>query len=170
MPSEFEPSNIVVEEPFVVGISTCALFHSEAKHSFLASRDGETRAIRRRPNASASLPPGAGFPLIQRMLQLRTHNGERLVEVVLISGSAPDCALRAYQSCASHGLAIAAGSFTSGRPVAPYVAAWDVDLFLSSEADDVCQASAMGSAAARLGPRAALDAARTGHRSQCARP
>jgi len=151
MSSEVEVRDIFAEEPFVVGISSCALFHCEA----------ENCADPTHPEECASLPPGAGFRLIKRMLQLRTHDDERLVEVVLISRSAPDFALRAYQSCAGHGLAIVAGSFTSGRPAAPYAAAWDVDLFLSSETEDVCAASALGIAAATLGPRAALDAART---------
>lgn len=42
------------------------------------------------------------------------------------------------------------GSFTGGRPLAPHVAARDVDLFLSDDPDDVAAAIAGGAAAARF--------------------
>jgi len=161
MSSKIEVRDVVAEEPFVVGISTHALFDCEAEAPVLPPHGPETCATLRRANESAPLRPGAGFPLIKRLLGLNSPDSARLVEVVLISRGTPDFAIRSYQSCASHGLAIVAGSFTSGRPAAPYAAAWDVDLFLSSETEDVCAASALGIAAATLGPRAALDAART---------
>ena len=163
MPTEIGVKETTVEEPFVVGISTQALFDCETEPSVLPSvfplDAPENRAAYRRANERAPMPPWAAFHLIKRLLGLRTREGARAAEVVLISRSAPDFALSAFQSCASHGLAIAAGSFTSGRPVARYAAAWNVDLFLSSAAEDVCAASAMGIAAATLGTRVAAHTA-----------
>jgi 5'-nucleotidase len=48
-------------------------------------------------------------------------------------------------------LAIKTGSFTSGRTLGPFIPAWEVDLFLSNEQQDVLAAISAGAAAAKLG-------------------
>jgi 5'-nucleotidase len=48
-------------------------------------------------------------------------------------------------------LSIKTGSFTSGRSLAPFIPAWNIDLFLSNEGADVQGAVLGGAAAARLG-------------------
>ena len=75
-----------------------------------------------------------------------------MVKVILLSRNSPDLSLRAFNSFEHYGLSVQHGSFTSGRPVAPFVAAWGVDLFLSNADDDVQAAITAGTAAARLGP------------------
>jgi 5'-nucleotidase len=69
----------------------------------------------------------------------------------LLSQNSPDLSLRAFRAITRYGLAIKTGSFTSGRSLAPYVPAWNIDLFLSNAGADVKGAVAGGAAAARLG-------------------
>ncbi|MEP1610888.1 MAG: 5'-nucleotidase [Roseobacter sp.] len=47
-------------------------------------------------------------------------------------------------------MGIELGSFTSGRPLAPFVPSWGIDLFLSNETADVQGAVTAGTADARL--------------------
>lgn len=72
------------------------------------------------------------------------------VEVVLLSRNSPDLSLRAFNSIERFGLNVKLGSFTSGRPIGPFVKAWNIDLFLSNDASDVQAAVAAGTAAARF--------------------
>ena len=138
--------------PLVVGVSTRALFDLEEEHGvFIGEGEAAYAALQRRREAKA-LKPGCAFGLVRRLLALNPPNGPRLVEVILLSRNPPDLALRAFRSCERHGLAIAEGAFTSGRSVAPYLAAWGVDLFLSKHEEDVCAAIEAGTAAAILGP------------------
>jgi len=138
--------------PLVVGVSTRALFDLKEEHAVFV-RDGEDAysALQRRREAKTPRP-GCAFELVRRLLALNPPGGPTLVEVVLLSHNSPDLALRAFRSCERNGLAISEGSFTAGRPIAPILAAWGVDLFLSKDNDDVRAAVEAGTAAARLGP------------------
>jgi 5'-nucleotidase len=138
--------------PLVVGVSTRALFDCEDEHRVFA-QDGESAycALQREREANP-FRPGCAFQLIKRLLALNSAGNPKLVEVVLLSRSKPDQALRIFRSCEEHGLAVFAGSFTGGRPVAPYARAWGVDLFLSKDDEDVRSVLAVGIAAARLAP------------------
>lgn len=87
------------------------------------------------------------------MLKLDEEGEKPSVELVLMSRNSPDLSLRAFNSIQSLGLNIKLGSFTSGRPLAPFVSPWGIDLFLSNERSDVqAIASSATAAAARLGP------------------
>jgi 5'-nucleotidase len=138
--------------PLVVAVSTRALFDLEEEHAFFAREGEEAYSALQRRREAKMVRPGCAFEFIQRLLALNPSGGPTLVEVVLISRNAPDLALRAFRSCERHGLAIPEGCFTGGRSVAPFLAAWGADLFLSKDEDDVCAAVKAGTAAAVLGP------------------
>ncbi len=138
--------------PLVVGVSTRALFDIEEEHALFLREGEDPYCVLQRERETIPLRRGCAFELIKRLLALNPRNGEKLVEVVLLSRNAPELALRAFHSCEHYDLPIASGSFTSGRPVAPLVAALGVDLFLSNDEGDVRTALAAGTAAARLGP------------------
>ncbi len=110
----------------------------------------EAYANLQRSREDVSLGPGAAFEVVSRLLALNSVQGDRKVNVVLLSRSSPVLTLRAFKSAASLGLDITQGSFTSGGSVASYGRAWGVDLFLSNEADDVLDAARNGLAAAHL--------------------
>lgn len=138
--------------PLVVGISTSALFDlSEEDGVFL--RDGVAAyAALQRSREREPLRPGTAFEVTRRLLALNTGEEAPLVQVIVLSKNSPDLSLRAFHSFEHHGLPIFHGSFTSGRSVAPFVEAWNMDLFLSNDAEDVRAVAAAGTAAARLGP------------------
>jgi 5'-nucleotidase len=140
------------ELPLVVGVSTRALFSLEEEHEVFVREGEDAYCALQREREAILLKPGSAFEPIKRLLALNPRDGKKLVEVVLLSKNAPDLALRAFRSCEYYKLPIVSGSFTSGRPIAPFAAAWGVDLFLSNDEDDVRAASAAGMAAARLGP------------------
>ncbi|PBB45541.1 5'-nucleotidase [Mesorhizobium sp. WSM3866] len=138
--------------PLTVGISTRAMFDLVEEHSVF-ERDGvHAYAELQRAREKEPLKPGAAFEVTRRLLALNSVQQEPLVEVILLSKNSPDLSLRAFNSFDHYCLPIRRGSFTSGRSVAPFVKAWNVDLFLSNDADDVKAAVLAGTAAARLGP------------------
>ena len=69
------------------------------------------------------------------------------VEVVLMSKNSPDISLRIFRSIEHYGLDITRSFFTSGAPMAPYLAAFRTDLFLSACEEDVRAAIEAGIAA-----------------------
>ena len=138
--------------PLVVGVSTRALFSLEEEHDVFVHEGEDAYCALQLDREAIPLGPGCAFEPIRRLLALNSRNGDQLVEVVLLSRNPPDLALRAFRSCEHYKLPIVSGSFTSGRPITPFAAAWGVDLFLSNDEDDVRSASAAGMAAARLGP------------------
>lgn len=124
-----------------------------AEEDAVFQRDGvEAYARLQLERESLPLRPGTAFEVTRRLLALNEPGAAPLVQVILLSKNSPDLSLRAFRSFEHHGLPIAHGSFTSGRPVAPFVAAWKIDLFLSNDEDDVRAVADAGTAAARLGP------------------
>ncbi|WP_298354677.1 5'-nucleotidase [Rhodoblastus sp.] len=141
----------IVRLPLNIGVSTRALFDLEEEHALFEAEGVSAYSELQRAREKAPLKPGAAFEVVRRLLALNAAAGERLVEVIVLSKNSPDLSLRAFNSCKEHGLSIRHGSFTSGRSVAPFVAAWGIDLFLSNDHDDVRAVVAAGAAGARLG-------------------
>ena len=134
-----------------IGVSTRALFDLEDEHAVFVQQGVEAYANLQQAGEDVPLSKGPAFAVVQHLLALNEPGEGPYVEVVLLSRSSPDQALRAFATAELHGLAIPAGSFTSGQPLGPFVAAWDIDLFLCNEVDDVRAAATGGAAAARLG-------------------
>jgi 5'-nucleotidase len=137
-------------QPLVVGVSTRALFDLREEHAVFETKGVDAYARLQREREDEILAPGAGFDVVRRLLALNSHAAQPVVEVILLSRNSPDLSLRAFKSIEHHGLAIREGSFTSGRPMGPYVGAWKTDLFLSNDSADVRAATDAGVAAARL--------------------
>jgi len=76
--------------------------------------------------------------------------GKRKTEVVIMSRNSAETSLRIFNSIEQHGLDITRGALTGGAPLAPYLGAFSVDLFLSLYEDDVQAAVDAGVAAALL--------------------
>jgi 5'-nucleotidase len=72
------------------------------------------------------------------------------VEVVILSHMAPEPGLRVMNSVEYHGLDITRAAFTGGEPVARYLKAYNVSLFLSRNEADVREALESGIAAGML--------------------
>ncbi|MGZ2455644.1 5'-nucleotidase [Rhizobium anhuiense] len=147
-----EGARILRDAPLRIGISTRALFDLEEEHQVFV-RDGvRAYADLQLKREGLMVNKGTGFEVIERLLRLNVPGEKPFVEVILLSRNSPDLSLRAFNSIQHYGLGIRTGSFTSGRPIGPYVAGWEIDLFLSNEDADVRAAVAAGAAAAKLGP------------------
>ena len=134
----------------VIGISSRALFDLEVENQVF--KEGGLQAFIDYQHAHEEdiLAPGAGFPLIKGLLGLNAGHRPRKVEVILMSRNHPDVCLRVFNSIKHHGLDITRAALTGGAFLAPYLKAFDVDLFLSPEKDDVQWAANQGCAAGRI--------------------
>ncbi|MGV3710949.1 MAG: 5'-nucleotidase [Gemmatimonas sp.] len=135
----------------VIGISSRALFDLSKEHE-IYERDGlEAYAKYQLENEDKILLPGAGFPIVKAILALNDLvPGKRKTEVVVMSRNSAETSLRFFNSIAHYRLDISRGSLTGGAPLAPYMEAYGIGLFLSAHEDDVQEVVDAGFAAARI--------------------
>lgn len=133
----------------VVGVSSRSLFSLEAENSVFENDGVEAYRMYQRQREDTPLIPGAGFPLVKALLALNAGN-ERVVEVIVMSRNTPDTGLRVLNSIKHHGLDIGRASFVGGAGQAPYLEAFNVDLFLSKSPEDVQEAVDAGYPAAQI--------------------
>ena len=139
--------------PLRIGVSTRSLFELEVEDRIFREEGVDAYVKYQREHEEEILGQGAAFQVIKRILALNEDTDKPYVEVFLMSKNSPDLSLRAFKSAKEYGLPIKHGSFTSGRPLAPYLPAWQIDLFLSNDEKDVRSAAKSGAAAALLGKR-----------------
>jgi len=122
----------------VIGISSRALFDL-SKENEIFEKDGlEAYSRYQLENENEMLSPGVGFGLIKGILKLNTAiSGKRKTEVIIMSRNNPDTSLRIFKSCEHYGLDITRAALTSGESIVPYLNAFNVDLFLSADEEDV---------------------------------
>ncbi len=137
--------------PLRIGISTRALFNLEEEHSVFVNEGVKAYSELQLRRENDIIARGCGFEVVKRLLALNEAGQPPYVEVILLSQNSPDLSLRAFHSIEQYRLEIKTGSFTSGRSLGPFIPAWEIDLFLSNEANDVQAAIGAGAAAARLG-------------------
>jgi 5'-nucleotidase len=147
---KLETPNKLAEQPLRIGISTRALFDLEEEHQVYEKEGVEAYCILQREREKDILKKGSGYNVVERLLDLNDEGTRPQVEVVVLSRNSPDLSLRAFNSIKELDLNVKLGSFTSGRPLGPFVSAWGIDLFLSNETTDVQSAVSAGTAAARL--------------------
>ncbi|SUD89810.1 5'-nucleotidase [Psychrobacter phenylpyruvicus] len=141
--------SIDLSNTLIVAISATALFdlnESELYREQLIEQDPFTATQRFREymqqHENDPLEIGAGFPLIQAILNLNNYveNGcesnAPLVEVVIISKSCPETGIRVLNAIRKRGLCITRSAFISGGEVADYIADFKVDLFLTTNRED----------------------------------
>lgn len=135
----------------VIGISSRALFDLSVEDQIFRSAGLDAYERYQLENEHVTLKPGAGFPLVKAILRLnKLIPGKRKAEVVIMSRNSAETSLRIFNSIEHYGLDITRAALTGGAPVAPYLRAFKVDLFLSLYEDDVQAAVDAGFAAALL--------------------
>ena len=157
-----------LSDTLVVGISGTALFDLEEADSLfreLTRKDRDDGIAQYRSHMLARederLDPGTGFPLVKALLWLNSFKKEGeapLVEVIVMSRNSPETGVRILNSIRSHQLAISRTAFTGGEPVVDYLDAFDVDLFLTTNAEDaqrVIDSKACATAVVRRPPAGA---------------
>lgn len=135
----------------VIGISSRALFDLGAEDQIYQTQGLEAYERYQLDNEHVFLKPGAGFPLVKSILRLNgLVPGKRKAEVLIMSRNSAETSLRIFNSLEHYGLDITRAALTGGAPLAPYLKAFNVDLFLSLYEDDVQAAVDAGVAAALL--------------------
>lgn len=145
------------DKPFVVAISSRALFDLDESHRVFEEQGLDAYACYQIERENEVLGPGIAFGLVRKLLAINALGGQLRVEVILLSRNSGDTGLRIFNSIEHHGLAITRAAFTNGAPPWQYVPSFGADLFLSAHAEDVARALEAGYAAATILPSAARD-------------
>jgi 5'-nucleotidase len=135
-----------LSDTLVVGISSTALFDLREADAVFQSKyadDRDTAIAEYRKYTLArendALEDGTGMPLVRALLDLNQHrvsDSSPLVEVVVMSRNSPETGVRVLHNIRSRALKISRHAFTGGESVAPYLDAFDVDLFLTTNVKD----------------------------------
>lgn len=134
----------------VIGVSSRALFDLTLENEIYENEGLEAYCSYQLEHENDVLKPGTGFALIEAILRINDiEAGVRRTEVVIISRNSADTSLRISNSIDSYNLDITRAAFTGGEPVAKYLNAFEVDLFLSATEEDV-QAAVESDVAAGL--------------------
>ena len=122
----------------VIGVSSRALFDLSKENEIYENEGLEAYCRYQLDHENDILKPGAGFALINSMLRINQIDANtRRTEVVIVSRNSADTSLRISNSIDDYNLDITRAAFTGGEPVAKYLNAFDVDLFLSATEEDV---------------------------------
>lgn len=125
----------------VVGVSSRALFDLSKENEIFEKQGVEAYSKYQIEHENKILKPGPGFNLIKALLDLNhVTNHEGRVEVIIMSRNSADTSLRVFNSVAYYNLEITRAVLASGAPLAPYLNAFNTDLFLSAYEDDVQRA------------------------------
>jgi len=131
--------NSKVKDKLVVAISSRALFDLDESHQIYKEHGVEAYAKHQEENENVILEPGVGFSLVKKLLTLNSEKTP--IDVILLSRNSADTGLRIFNSIEHYGLNISRAAFTRGESTHSLVGAFEADLFLSSNYQDVQKAS-----------------------------
>lgn len=130
-----------------------ALFDLEHENRIFEEQGLEAYTQYHIDNEDVIMQPGGGFPLVKAILELnRVVETKWTSEVVIMSRNSAETGLRIFKSIEYHDLDISSVVLAGGAPITNYLSAFEVDLFLSRNGDDVRKAAEAGFASARLYP------------------
>ena len=132
--------SVTLAEKLVVGISSRALFDLNESHEIFLSKGVEEYSNYQIEHENLPLAAGVAFALVKKLLALKSARGEPSVEVILLSRNSADSGLRIFNAIEHHGLNITRAVFSRGESPYRYASALGLNLFLSTEAEDVRQA------------------------------
>jgi 5'-nucleotidase len=121
----------------VVGVSTRALFNLEAENQIFNEQGIVGYRQYQLAKEKELLEPGTAFYLVKSLLELNRQAKQPIVEVVVMSRNSPETGVRVLNSIREHALDITRVALTGGEPLAPFIDAYNVDLFLSMDGKDV---------------------------------
>lgn len=137
---------IDLSDTLVIGISATALFDLREAHAFYETRLAESPATAvadyrdwMRARETRELADGTGMPLVRALLALNRFgpaDAAPLVEVVVMSRNSAETGVQVFNNIRRLGLPVSRHAFTAGASVVPYLDAFDVDLFLTTSAED----------------------------------
>lgn len=124
-------------EILVVGVSTRALFNLEIENKVFEEEGIEAFRRFQLANENELLEAGTAFYLVKSLLELNKIANKKIVEVVVMSRNSPETGMRVLNTIEKYKLDITRVAFTGGEPLAPYIEAYDIDLFLSKDQSDI---------------------------------
>ena len=139
-----------LHNPLVIGISSRALFDLEEENRIFEEQGVNAYEQYQVCHEKDILRKGAAFALAEAFLGLNKLQKERLVEVIVMSRNSPNTSLRIFNSIEHYGLDITRAALSGGNSIAPYLHAFQTDLFLSAHQPDVQQAINSGVAAGTI--------------------
>ncbi len=137
-----------LENRLVIGVSSRALFDLTAENEIFQSQGVEAYCSYQVEHEKELLKPGNGFRLVEALLNINNLPGqEGRVEDIIMSHNSPDASLRVFNSIEHYGLNISRSMLASGASLTPYLEAFNTDLYLSADEEDVQSAINCGIAA-----------------------
>ncbi len=124
-------------EILVVGVSSRALFDLEKENEVFDKEGIEGFRKYQLEHENEILKQGTAFPLIQSLLQLNKIAKKPIIEVVVMSRNSPETGVRVLKAIKHYNLPLTRWAFSGGEPLAPFLDAFDVDLFLSKDEKEV---------------------------------
>ncbi len=128
---------IDLSDILVIGVSTRALFDLEKENEVFEKEGIEGYRKYQLENENLPLAPGTAFYLIQSLLELNKQANKRIVEVIVMSRNSPETGVRILNTIKNSDLDITRVALSGGETLAPYIDAFNVDLFLSKDEKDV---------------------------------
>lgn len=132
--------SISFDDFLVIGISSRALFDLEEANQIFETQGLDAYRDYQLAHEQEVLAPGAGFSLVQKLLDLNKTLGKKVVEVIVMSRNSAETSLRIIHSLEEHKLDIGRMVMSGGEPISRYLKAFGVDLFLSVNEEDVSNA------------------------------
>ena len=141
-----------LQDKLVIAISSRALFDLEEENAIFDKEGLEAYYTHQLSHLNTPLEKGSAFRFIQNLLAINKKFDNKLIEVIILSRNNAATGLRIGRSIEHYALDIERTGWTAGTPVARYLEAFKVDLFLSVHTPDVEEAINSGVAAATILP------------------
>jgi len=140
-----------LQDELVIGISSQAIFDLREEEAILQSLGSKEYLDYQIAQEETTYEPGPGFSLVKMLLDLNSIEtlGRRVV-VVIFSPNSAASSLRIFRTIDFHSLDISRVALTSGEMLARYLIPFKVDLFLSTNSEEVREAIQEGVAAAMV--------------------
>ena len=126
-----------LSEILVIGVSSRSLFDLEEENIIYETKGISEYRKYQQDNEEIPLKEGTAFALVKSLLELNNQAKKKIVEVVVMSKNSPETGIRMLNSIRKHDLDITRVALSGGEPLAPYINAFDIDLFLSKNESDV---------------------------------
>jgi len=141
-----------LQDKLVIAISSRALFSLEEENKIFDEKGLRVYYDYQLKNENIPLELGTAYRFVKNLLSINKQFDDKLIEVVILSRNNAATGLRIGRSLEYYGIDIERSGWTAGTPVARYLEAFKVDLFLSANEIDVQEAINAGVAAATILP------------------
>lgn len=131
----------------LIGMSSRALFDLNEENRIYEEEGLDAYREYQLEHQNDVLKPGAGFHLAKAFLRINEISEKPKTEIIIMSRNSADTSLRIFNSIEHYGLGISRAALAGGNSISPYLRAFDTDLFLSANENDVQRAIDTGIAA-----------------------